>query len=117
MTVESDIFTALTALVSGRVYPDVAPAGVTAPFITYQQVGGQAVSFLETASPGMRNGRFQINCWATTRAAAAALARSAEDALVTSTTLRALPIGAMTAVHEPDTGRFGSRHDLSIWYA
>lgn len=116
MTVETDLFTALGALASNRVYPDVAPSGATYPLITYQQVGGAALSFLETAAVGKRNARFQVNCWATTRVAAAALARSVEDTLVASTTLRATPIGAMSAEHEPDTGLFGTRQDFSIWY-
>lgn len=116
MTVEADLFAALGPLAGNRVYPDVAPAGAVKPYITYQQVGGAAVSFLETALAGKRNARFQVNVWATTRVAAAALARSVEDTLVTSTTLRATVIGAMSAEHEPDTGLYGTRQDFSIWY-
>lgn len=116
MTVETDLFAALGPLVSNRCYPDVAPAGAAEPRITYQQVGGVALSFLESAAVGKRNARFQVNVWATTRAAAATLARTVEDTLVASTTLRATPIGAMAADHEPDTGLFGTRQDFSIWY-
>lgn len=116
MTVETDLFAALGPLASNRVYPDVAPSGATYPLITYQQVGGQALAFLESAAVGKRNARFQVNVWATTRVAAAALSRSVEDTLVVSATLRAMPIGALNAEHEPDTGLFGCRQDFSIWH-
>lgn len=116
MTVEADMFAALGPLTSGRCYPDVAPSGAAHPLITYQQVGGAALSFLEFAAVPKRNARFQVNVWATTRVAAAALARSVEDALVASATLRAVPIGAMSAEHEADTGLFGARQDFSVWY-
>lgn len=115
MTVESDLFAALGPLASSRVYPDVAPADAALPYITYQQVGGQALAYLETAVVGKRNARFQVNVWATTRTAAANLARTVEDTLVASTTLRAIPIGAMNAEYEPDTGLYGARQDFSIW--
>jgi len=42
MTVESSILAALTSLAGGRVYPDIAPPAVAAPYIVYQQVGGEA---------------------------------------------------------------------------
>lgn len=116
MSVESDIFDALKALVNNRVYPDVAPAKASLPNITYQQVGGLAVSFLEAAVVGRRNGRFQVNVWSKTRAGTATLARQAEDALVASSVLRATPVGAPVAEYEPETGLFGSRQDFSIWF-
>ena len=43
MTTESTLFDTLKSLVSSRVYPDIAPAGTTVPYITYQQIGGDAV--------------------------------------------------------------------------
>lgn len=115
MTIEADIFNTLKALVSNRVYPDVAPAGAEKPFIVYQQAGGEAINFLEAGAPAKRNARIQIACWATTRLAAATLARDAEDALTTSA-LKAYSIGALTAIYEDDTGLYGSRQDFSIWY-
>lgn len=116
MSLESDIFDALKALVSNRCYPDVAPAGAAKPYIAWQQVGGTATNFLEGTMPSLRNARIQVACWATTRTAAADLARAAEAALVTSTTLRAYVLGAMTADHEEDTQLYGTRQDFSIAY-
>lgn len=116
MTVEADIFTCLGSMVENRVYPDVAPDGVARPYITYQQVGGDVVGFLESALPSKRNGRFQINCWATTRLAAAALIRQMEAALVTSATLRADAMGGPVATYEQDTSLYGARQFFSIWF-
>ena len=115
MSLESSIFDALKTLTSNRVYPDVAPAAVDKPYISYQQVGGGAVNFMESTAVGTRNARMQINCWATTRLAANALARSAEDALVT--TLKATVLGALTSIYEEDTQLFGTRQDFGIWYS
>jgi hypothetical protein len=121
MTVETDIFNALKDLVptndDGRrgVWPDIAPAGVKRPYITYQQIGGQAVSFVERAVCSKKNGRFQINCWADTRAAATDMALQIEAALVMATSMQATPIGAISAVYEEDTRFYGTRQDFSIW--
>jgi hypothetical protein len=116
MSLESDVQTALAALVSNRSYPDVAPNNVTAPYVVWQQVGGSAFSFLESAAVGKRNARIQVACWAATRLAASALSRTAEDALVTNTTLRATPLGAMVSDFDEDTRLYGSRQDFSIFY-
>lgn len=118
MTIESDLFAGLSGLAAGtRVYPDVAPNNPTAPYIVWQVVGGQVVTFLEAAMPGLRNARVQVAAWATTRQAASNLSRAAEQALVTSATLLAQPIGAMVNDFDEDTSLYGSRQDFSLWYA
>lgn len=116
MTVETDIFTAIKAVVSNRVYQDLNDAAtVVVPYIVYQQIGGESVSFLERANPSKKNGRYQISCWATTRAAAQALALQVESAMVTASTFDAKPIGAPTSVYDEDTKLRGSRQDFSVW--
>lgn len=117
MTVESDLYTALKTLVSNRVYPDIAPAGAAKPYITYQQVGGDVINMLGPYTPGKRNGRFQVNVWATTRAAANALMKQVEDALMTSTTLNARPQMAAISTHEEETQLYGQLQIFSIWFA
>lgn len=116
MTVETDINNALKGLVSNRVYPDVAPANAAKPYITYQQVGGVPLNFLEGGVVGKRNGRFQVNCWADTRAAAAALSRQVEDALVTDAALRAAVISAPVADFVDGVQLYGTRQDFSVWF-
>lgn len=117
MSLESDLFDAVKALVGNRVYPDAAPFGAARPYITYQQVGGEAANYLESALVGKRNARMQVNCWSDTRLATMALARAAEDALVTSS-LRAYVLGAPVSEHEDEMSPplFGARQDFSIWF-
>lgn len=117
MSLETDLYTALQALASGRMYPDVAPEGTALPYITYQQIGGQGVNFLDPTVPSKKNARVQINVWAGTRLAAANLARSIEDTLRGAASLQVSVLGALTALHEPDTGLYGTRQDFSIWHS
>jgi hypothetical protein len=116
MTVEQDLFDTLKVLGAGtRVFPDVAPYGTARPYITYQQVGGEPVSFLENTLPSKKNSRFQINCWATTRLAAAALARQVEAAMVQASAFQARPLADHTATHNEDTNLYGTLQDFSVW--
>jgi hypothetical protein len=116
MTVEADIFTALKGLVSNRVYPDLNDAQtVTTPYIVYQEISGEVVNFMEAAVASKKNGRFQIACWATTRAASKALALQVESAMVLASTFQAKPIGGQTSVYDEDTKLRGTRQDFSVW--
>jgi hypothetical protein len=115
MTVESQIYNALKGLVTGQhVYAITIPDTVTArTYITYQQVGGDAVNFLDSAKPGKKNARFQVNVWAPTAHQAAALSRLTEDAM---RTINSFVLGAPVSTSEPDLNIFGTRQDFSIWF-
>jgi hypothetical protein len=115
MTTESTIFDTLKSLVSNRVYPDVAPAGAATPYITYQQVGGEALAYVENTLPSSKNGRYQVNVWATTRAAAAALALQVEAALVQASAFQARAVGAPAATLDMDLSLYGTLQDFTIW--
>ena len=114
MTVEATIFTTLKTLVANRVFPDVAPVGTTRPYLTYQQVGGAAVNFLDPTVPSKKRFRFQVNCWGDTRAQVAALAISVENALRAVTSLQTTVEGAPVASYEPETNLRGSMQDFSF---
>jgi hypothetical protein len=117
VSVESLIYNTLRGLVANRVYQDITPPDVTAlPRITYQQVGGRAISFLESGVPSLKNGRFQVNVWGATRLQAAALSRQVEDALVLATALQTTPLGAPVAEYESETKLYGTRQDFSFWF-
>jgi len=116
MTVEADLYTTLKTLVSNRVYPDVAPAGAVRPFITYQQVGGDVINMVKSEMPGKRNGRFQINVWATSRAAANTLMRQVEEALIESS-LNARPQMGAISSYDEETQTYGQFQYFSIWFA
>ena len=117
MTVEADLFNCLKGLVGNRVYPDVAPGGAATPYITYQQVGGESVTFLESVMPDKANGRFQVNVWDINSIGASSLGRQVKKLLIESSTLRADPMGELIATHEPDTKLYGTRQFFSIWFS
>lgn len=58
--------TAITAIVSDRIYPDTLPQNPTFPAITFSQVSRVGVDGLE-GSCGKARRRVQVDCWATTR--------------------------------------------------
>lgn len=116
MSIDAQIFTALALLVADRVYPDVAPEGTVRPYLTYQQVGGKALNYVEGSIPGKRNARIQINAWADARLAASELSEQAEDALRLVPGLQAEVLGARVSIFEEDTKLRGARQDFSVWY-
>ncbi len=117
MTVEADLYTALKSLVGNRVYRDIAPQTVTdLPRITFQQIGGQALNFVDPTVPTKKNARFQVNVWAADRDAAAALSRQVEDALRVAVGLQTSVLAAPVAMYEEDTKLYGTRQDFSVWF-
>lgn len=115
MTVESSIYTALKSLCANRVYFDVAPMGAAMPYITFTQVGGEAISYLENTVPSLQHGRFQFNVWGTSRSACSALMAQIETALVTSTAFQARPIGAPQSLYDHDMQLYGAMQDFSVF--
>lgn len=116
MTVEASIYTCLKSLVSNRVYRDLAPQTVTdLPRITFQQVGGASVNFLDPTVPTKKNARVQVNVWHNRRDDAVALAHLVEDTLRAYTTLQTTVLSAPVSVYEDDTKLFGTMQDFSFW--
>lgn len=115
MTVESSLFSLLSPLAGGRVFPDVAPLSTPRPYITYQQIGGRVLAPLSGTVPDKQHGLFQVNVWADSRAAAAALALQVESAFRQATVFQAKPDSAPIAQHEPDLSLYGTIQDFSIW--
>ena len=111
---ENKVFQALSPLVGGRVFPDIAPLDAVRPYATYQQVGGLAINYLEAVPVGLRNARVQVNIWGTRRLEVSALAKQAEDAIVIQS--KATVEGAMVATYDAETESYGTRQDFSIWF-
>jgi hypothetical protein len=111
---ESITYGALKALVNGRVYPDVAPAGVSRPFVVYQSVGGVDETTFDGADT-LQNSRMQVSVWATSRSEAATIIQQVRAALTAEPVL-GVPIGAPVSVYEDDTKLYGSQQDFSIWW-
>ena len=113
-TLESTIFEALKSLVANRVYPDLAPENTARPYITYHQVGGAAVNFIDSAVPSSRRGRFQVNVWGDTRAQVAAMTIATENALRTAVALQTKVEDGPAGFYDPDTKLRGSMQDFSF---
>ena len=116
MTIEVQVFQALRQLVDGRAYPDLAPAGAARPYIVYQQVGGDAVNFLDRAISSKRNSRMQVCAWAEARIEASTLIEQAELALRSAIGLQAVTLGAPVSTYDEETGLRGARQDFSLWF-
>jgi len=115
MALEVDL-NALLKTLCPRVFPDIGPEPLPVrPYVTWQQVGGEAITFLDRTLPGKRNARMQINVWADTRLAANTLALQIENALRLSTAFQASPVGALVSGYELDVKLYGCRQDFSIY--
>ena len=115
MLAETAIYNTLKPLVSGRVYPDVAPSNAVAPYITYWKVGGQVIDTLDNAPPSKIHGRYQINVWGASRASVSALILQVEVAMYGMAGAVCKPIGSSMSSYEPDIPIFGAMQDFSIW--
>lgn len=111
---ETNIVSVLSALVSNRVYPDVAPLNAVLPFITYQQVGGVGYNYLAGVSSDKKNARIQVNVWSATRNQAMTIIRQVEDEMCKAPIL-ALVEGAAIARYDTETKQYGAMQDFSIW--
>lgn len=116
MSYQSDLTTALaaastiTAIVSTRIYADVADGSTAAPYLVWQVISTDG----ETTHDGVRNLEFpliQFSCWATGKAAAIALA-SAVNAVIDGNTIAGssaltFQFSNQFGTYEADTKLFG----------
>lgn len=116
MTIEASLYTALVA-VTPRVFPDFAPVETTRPYVTYQQIGGTSVNFVNQELADNKNGEFQINVWSDTRIEAAALMLEIEEALRAASSFVAQPLSEPVADYDADVPVYGARQDWTIWSA
>lgn len=115
MTVDEHMATTLAALAGGRVFPDFAPEGTPAPYIVFQQVGGQGLNHTEGTLPTAENCRIQLATWADARIEATTLASQAEALLLAAAPFQATTLGNRTSLVDEDTGLRGARQDFSLW--
>jgi hypothetical protein len=111
---EADIVSALDALVSGRVFPDVADFETPRPYIVYQQVGGKAINFLEAAASQLKNARIQVAVWSDTREQSMTLIRQVEG-IMRAAPINAFVEGAAIAHYDNSTSLRGAMQDFSVW--
>ena len=116
MSVMTDLVSVLEPLVGSRVYEATdVPDDMRQSYITYQQLGGRAVFFLERALVPKKNGRFQINWWAPTKAEVDALATQIGSAIVLSTLFQASAIEEPVDADGSLVNLFGQQQDFGIW--
>jgi len=115
MTVEAALFGVLSPLVSGRCFPDFAPLGTVRPFITFEQSGGEALSFLDGTLPDKKHGRFEIGVYADSRAACAALALQVESAMAAATVFQSTAIHAPISDYASDVKIYSSTQNFSVY--
>lgn len=115
MTVEADIYTAIKGLVSNRCFPDFAPLGTVRPFITFEQAGGEALSFLDGSLPDKKHGRFEIGVYADSRASCAAIALQVESAMAAATAFQSSAIHAPISDYAPEVKIYSSTQNFSVF--
>lgn len=71
----------LNTLISGRIYPLVAPQNVSYPYMTYQVVSGIRMQCLK-GNIYQGNFRFQIDVWGKTYSNVKAISEAVKDCLV-----------------------------------
>lgn len=106
---------ALIRAVCPRVSPDFAPTNTARPYVTFQQVGGQALDFVDNTVPSIENAEIQINVWADSRLEAKGLMKLIEAALIVATTVQARPLSACVSDFDADMNVYGSRQDFNCW--
>lgn len=115
MTIEAEIYSALKGLVSNRCFPDFAPLSTARPYITYAQIGGEAIGYLDNTVPDGKIGRFQINVWGDTRASVSALMLQVEAAMIQATAFQARPLSAPSSDYDHDSLVYGAMQDFSVF--
>lgn len=115
MTIEAEIYSALNGLVGNRCFPDLAPLSTVRPYITYVQIGGEAISYLDNTVPDGKIGRFQINVWGDTRASVSALMLQVEAAMIQATAFQARPLSAPSSDYDHDSLVYGAMQDFSVF--
>lgn len=117
MSYETEVYGALSGLVSGRVFPDVAPFGTAMPYMTWQKVGGYPIHYIGNDAVNKEHSLVQVNVWAASRIEANSLARQVEDALRLLSSSACRPESAAISIHEPGLNMYGTHQEFSIFSA
>ena len=111
--IQEQLFTALSGVAGGRVFPNLAPNDVQTPYLVYLRVASVPENTLADGIP-IESTRVQIDCFDTTYAAVITLAESVKAALRASSLTQVL-------LMEQDQFEFDALlHrvilDFSIWH-
>jgi hypothetical protein len=122
MTLGGLLKLALAGIASSRIYPGLAPEGLTGEYLTYQHEGppnATALSGLAT----LRNQIVQIDSWADTYVAAETNGQLIVDAMTSQSAEVGSPaLFSAELVNygyfgpDPDTGKERVSMEFSVWY-
>jgi len=111
---EVALYQALAAICP-RTFPTVAPASTVRPYVTYQQIGGQATNYLDDTQPNLRNAYMQVNVWANDPLEAITMMQQIEAELRSDQNFIARPQGAFRSDYDHDMEVYGASQDFDIW--
>lgn len=116
MSVQTDLFTLLTAQFAGRVYPNVAPELVATPYAVYSRVSAIEQNSLDTngGTGNSSNTRLQLDVYASTYSEAQGSAATVKTSLKGWSVENTLE--AEQDFYEPDTKLHRVMLDLSTWH-
>lgn len=107
--------TALLRAICARSYPDFAPVDTERPYVTYQQIGGETLDFIDNSLAQKENAEIQINVWSNTRLEAKSMIKQIEAAMLASAEFQANPQAAAVSDFDADIPVYGSRQDFTVW--
>jgi hypothetical protein len=101
---------AVTALVSTRIYPDIAPQEVAVPCIAFSRTGTEYVQSIHGPVLAQRVS-IEVSCMAATRASAEGIA----DAVLTAAVAAAFIAAGRRADFDPDSGLWAAVLTVDYW--
>lgn len=114
MTLEEKI-TALLRTVCPRVFSDFAPVNTPRPYVTYQQIGGDSVTFMDRTVASKENATIQVSVWSESRPEGKAMIMLIEQTLIGAADPQCDPLAAASNDFDSDISRYSSRQDFSCW--
>lgn len=121
MTIETDIFTRLSAfpgliaLVGAREYPVRLPQNPTLPAITMHKISNVREQ-THSGDSALQHPRYQFSCWAETYGAAWAVAEQVRLALQGLTSAGVGIYDNGNDMYDPETGWYHVAIDITIWH-
>lgn len=117
MSIQSDIISALSAVASGRVYPQAAPQDAAMPFVIYRRVSQEPITTIHDSSVRATRSQFVFECYAETFAAALDLADTVRAAfLAASPTLDVFPVPSSGEEYAPAIDAYMEPVELGFWH-
>ena len=117
MSIQSDIISALSAVASGRVYPQAAPQDAAMPFVIYRRLSQEPLTTIHSASVVATRSTFVFECYAETYAEALSTAETVRAAfLAASPTLDVYAVPSSGEEYAPAIDAYMEPVELGFWH-